>query len=87
MIKKITAICLTFILVISMAIVPVFASVNQNSTTIDNQANIVRYDKKDKNDKKFDNDDTKKLLEDLFKFFSDSDDFSWAEKSIERLGA
>ena len=85
MFKKITAICLTFILVISMAIVPVFASVNQNGATNENQANIVRYDKKDKNDKD-DKTDSKKLIEDMVKKFLDSDELNWAQKSIEKMG-
>lgn len=85
MIKKITAICLTFILVISMAIVPVFASVNQNGITTQNQINITRYDKNDKNDKN-DNDKTKDLIENMIKKFMDSDELNWAQKSIEKMG-
>lgn len=85
MFKKITAICLAFILVISMAIIPVFASDNQNGTTTENQASIIRNDKKDKDDKDNDN-DYKDLLEDVLKKFLDSDEFDWAQKSIEKMG-
>jgi hypothetical protein len=88
MFKKITAICLAFILVISMAIIPVFASDNQNSTTIEKQASMVTNDKKDKDDKnsKNNDDDIEDLIENVIKKFLDSNEYSWAEKSIEKMG-
>jgi hypothetical protein len=65
-----------------MAIIPVFAAGNQSDTTIENQANIVRNDKKDKDDK----DNKKDLFEEIVKKFKDSDEFDWAQKSIEKMG-
>ena len=85
MFKKITAICLTFILVMTIAIIPVFALDYQNTTTIQNQASAVRYDKKDKSDKA-DDDDAEDILKDMVKKFLDSNEFNWAEKSIEKMG-
>jgi hypothetical protein len=82
MFKKITAVCLTFILVISLAIIPAFASGSQSGTTIENQANIVSNDKKNKDDK----DKQKDLLEVVMKKFLDSNEFEWAQKSIEKMG-
>jgi protein involved in ribonucleotide reduction len=88
MFKKLTAICLAFILVISMALVPVFASDNQSTTTTDAQANMVSNDKKVKDDKngKDHDDDYEDLIENVIKKFLDSNEFSWAEKSIEKMG-
>jgi hypothetical protein len=82
MLKKFTAICLAFILVLSMAVIPVFATGSQTDATIENQANIVRNDKKDKDDK----DNKKDLFEEIVKKFKDSDQFGWAQKSIEKMG-
>lgn len=99
MFKKITATSLAFILATSMTVAPTFAAENQNGsfiagqnkTTINKSATTIKYDKKDNKNKNkgnynFDKDDMDDL-EDILKYFMDSDDYSWASKSIERLGA
>ncbi|MDF2520587.1 MAG: S-layer y domain protein, partial [Clostridia bacterium] len=85
MYKKILAICLSVVIAMSTAIVPVFADSfnlvigNDESTSV---TSIARADKKDK-DKSNDKDD----VEDILKLFLDSKDIKWAEKAIEKLGA
>jgi|GEM_PF-489312 len=89
MYKKITAICLVFILVVTTAVIPVFAGTNQNSITIGSQnVNGISISKtllasNGKNNDKKDNKDLEKAL----KKFLDSDEFEWAEKAIEKMGA
>ncbi|OGO78672.1 MAG: hypothetical protein A2Y23_00795 [Clostridiales bacterium GWB2_37_7] len=60
-----------------MAITPVFANEKQNAGNIKSQASNMWLDKKEKNDK----------VEKALKKFFDSNEFDWAEKAIEKMGA
>lgn len=97
MYKKAIALSLSAILTASLAFTPVFAAENQNVSIISKQGQngvsikypsiVIKYDKKDNKNKHDKDDDYKELLENMMKRFTDSSDYNWAEKSIEKLAA